>query len=83
MHHLQPVKNVHANWTALNFKNLRGEQRNRSRKITTLEAEPVIILILREAEEKFKTVIYIKRKVLTKLENFHRQLEFIKIPSLF
>ena len=44
MHHLQPVKNVHANWTALNFKNLRGEQRNRSRKIATLEAEPVIIL---------------------------------------
>ena len=80
MHHLQPVKNVHANWTALNFKNLRGEQRNRSRKIT-LEAEPVIILILREAEEKFKTVIYIKRKVLIKLQNFHRQLEFIKIPS--
>ena len=62
MYHLQPVKNVHANWTALNFKKLRVEQRNRSRKITTLEAEPVIILILREAEEKFKTVIYIKRK---------------------
>ena len=77
MHHLQPVKNVHANRTALNFKNLRGEQRNRSRKITTLEAETVIILILREAQEKFKTVIYIQRKDLIKLENFQLSVEIL------
>lgn len=64
----------HVKWTSFNFKELVSEQRNRSKKIGTLETEPLIIHILKKAE-KFKTVINIKDK----LEDFHTQLESIKI----